>query len=280
MAAKRRRPRKRQRIPSRAARYALSPQPPRAIELWYALQMKRLLKPWLTKLRSKALAIARRIAKDDSARLDATTPEDALSSLESLGSSVAESKAFTSTLDTVAKRTARHSQAEFARIGIKLREAEPRLDPLITKWRKQNVKLVTRLTKRETSKLAEILAEGEGLRFESLAERITERISITTRKAERIARNETLTLNAQISHERQQAAGVTEYVWTSSGDERVRGRPGGKWADAEPSHWALDGQRFKYDDPPESGTDGERLHPGIAINCRCVAFPIIPLLDD
>jgi uncharacterized protein with gpF-like domain len=34
---------------------------------------------------------------------------------------------------------------------------------------------------------------------------------------------------------------------------------------------------FEWKNPPVSGTNGEKLHPGMPIRCRCYAEPI---LDD
>ena len=50
--------------------------------------------------------------------------------------------------------------------------------------------------------------------------------------------------------------GIKQYIWSTSGDERVRD-----------SHAENDGKIFSYDDPPPTG------HPGDEINCRCVAIP-------
>jgi SPP1 gp7 family putative phage head morphogenesis protein len=245
--ATKRRPRKPQRIPSRAARYARSPQPPAGAELFYRLALRRIARGWAKAIRRRLLARARQITGE---RLDAT-PEDAdalaSSGLELLGG-------LTRTLNTVAERVEQHSKKEFQRIGIKIRDAEPRLTPKITAWRKQNVSLVTKLLKRESKKLEKLLTEGEGRTYKALAADIEERLAISSRRAELIARDQTLTLNAQINQERQQAAGITEFLWTTAGDERVRS-----------SHEDLDGKRFRYDDPPI--VDGAVAVPGEPIQC-------------
>ena len=59
---------------------------------------------------------------------------------------------------------------------------------------------------------------------------------------------------------RQTSIGVTDYVWSTSGDERVR-----------PEHAARNGKVYKWSEPPAGG------HPGEDIQCRCRA---IPVLDD
>ena len=52
--------------------------------------------------------------------------------------------------------------------------------------------------------------------------------------------------------------GVTEYIWRSSDDERVRSL-----------HREYDDRRFSWDEPPDGG------HPGEGYNCRCFAEPVV-----
>jgi SPP1 gp7 family putative phage head morphogenesis protein len=84
-----------------------------------------------------------------------------------------------------------------------------------------------------------------------------------------LARDQILTLNAQINQSKQVNAGIEEYIWTAVADSRTRD-----------DHADLDGQKFRYDDPPVSGTDGFVGHPGEPAQCRCVAYPVIPALED
>lgn len=59
-------------------------------------------------------------------------------------------------------------------------------------------------------------------------------------------------LNAQITQQQQADAGVTEYVWRTVGDGRVR-----------ESHRHLNGKQFKYSDSPVVDTKtGRRANPG------------------
>jgi SPP1 gp7 family putative phage head morphogenesis protein len=73
----------------------------------------------------------------------------------------------------------------------------------------------------------------------------------------------------QVTQARHQAAGVTEYVWRTSRDERVRQR-----------HKELDGSRQKYSDPPVvDEATGRRAHPSDDFQCRCTADPVLPGID-
>jgi SPP1 gp7 family putative phage head morphogenesis protein len=253
---RRRKPKK---LPSRAARYARSPQPPNGVILFYRMAMRALVKRWAQKIQARLLAAAERITQD--------AASDDGSALSEIGIELVRAAAFGDTLTKASERAVKHNQREFTRIGIKIRDAEPNLAPKIKQWRRENVRLVTRLFKRESKTLEKLLTEGEGRSYKSLAGDIMERLDVTARKAELIARDQTLKLNAQINQERQQAAGITEFAWSTSNDERVR-----------ESHQELDGKRFRYDDPPI--VDGEPTLPGEAIQCRCVAYPILPELED
>lgn len=97
-----------------------------------------------------------------------------------------------------------------------------------------------------------------GLRVEDVADLIQERTGVSESRAERIARDQTLKTNGSLTANRQQTAGVTSYVWSTSLDDRVR-----------PDHAALEGKTIAWDDPPDVG------HPGEDIECRCVAIPVI-----
>lgn len=61
-----------------------------------------------------------------------------------------------------------------------------------------------------------------------------------------------------------QAAGTRGYIWTTMQDELVR-----------PLHVELEGTAHRWTEPPVSGTDGFRGHPGVPARCRCVAFPLL-----
>lgn len=108
-----------------------------------------------------------------------------------------------------------------------------------------------------------------------LAKLLEDRADVSMTRAMTIARTTTSQLHSSVMAARHQSAGVTRFKWSSSQDERVRGDPSGLYPKADPSHWELDGQEFDYDDPPEADVDGSPCLPGAAINCRCVAIPIV-----
>jgi SPP1 gp7 family putative phage head morphogenesis protein len=169
----------------------------------------------------------------------------------------------------VATRVEHHSRLEFKRIGISL-DDEPGLAPLIKVWRRGLVERVQGLEKEQLDRLEKILEGGAGLRVESLKSKIDWLIDTSSmRQAEMLARNQVVMLNQQITESRMRAAGIEEYEWTCAGNEKV--------SDA---HAELDGQRFRFDDPP-TDADGNTGNPGlIRPNCQCQACPVIPALED
>ncbi len=106
----------------------------------------------------------------------------------------------------------------------------------------------------------------EGIRVEEVRAKLEERLGVVRSRAELIARDQTLKLYGQIQEERQTDAGIEEYTWSTSEDERVR-----------PRHQSLDGTTQRWDSPPVvDERSGRRAHPGGDFQCRCSAIPILP----
>lgn len=272
-AARRREPRApkrklRRKLP-RAARYAKAIQPPDGAELRYRMAMRQLVAAWWRKVAPQALALAKKIGKPE-ARTDAKdeAPEAVDANLTDY-SSTAGADWFTKRLGGVADDVERHSDKQFKRIGIKLKDSAPGVAKYLPKWRKENVALTKTMFKSEQNKLEALLRDGAGRRVESLAKDIEDRFDITTRHAELIARSQANRLNSQISHARMQSVGITTAIWTTVSDERVR-----------ESHDQMDGVEYELNDAPI--VDGEPAFPGEPPNCRCVAYPVVPELapDD
>lgn len=170
-------------------------------------------------------------------------------------------------LEGIGDRVQRHSRADFARLGVRLRDAEPPLGGIIEAWRSNQVAKIRSLMTREVRAMGKLLAENEGQHSRVLRDLIQERFDVTRSKADLLARDQVLTLNAQVTKSRFTAAGVTQYIWTTSGDERVR-----------ESHAELDGQTFSFDAPPVISPDGRTGNPGDDYQCRCTAYPVLPNL--
>ena len=131
-----------------------------------------------------------------------------------------------------------------------------------------NIALITSIPEKYFGRVEKTLTDGwtSGLRWESMVDQIAEDGHITENRAKLIARDQTAKMNSAFNQERQQQVGIEKYEWSTSEDERVRD-----------SHAELDGQVFDWDDPPI--VDGEKVNPGEAIQCRCVAIPYVDMGD-
>lgn len=154
------------------------------------------------------------------------------------------------------------------RKGLALLGIRPPRDPGVAaelaKRRQENIDLVINAGRTYAGAVQEIVQDPStfGLRVEEIKAKLQERADVSESRAELIARDQTLKLNGALTEIRQTAAGVEEYVWSTSLDERVR-----------VSHAALEGQRFSWSSPPDVG------HPGQDFQCRCVALPVVEELE-
>jgi len=140
-------------------------------------------------------------------------------------------------------------------------------------WVQKNVDLITSIPQDTLGKMKSIVEEGylSGRHNTAIAKEIQEAYGIEKHRAQFIARDQMANLNAEITKTQQEDAGVVEYVWSTSDDERVR-----------KSHRELDGTRQNWSDPPiVDARTGRRAHPGEDYQCRCVALPVfnLPGLD-
>lgn len=143
-----------------------------------------------------------------------------------------------------------------------------------------NLKLRVRtFSNEQVGKLRE-LVEGNasaGYRFDRLISGIEARYEVSRNKAKFLARNETAFFMATHREARFAEVGITDYHWSDSRDERVRGNPSGKYPMGCGDHWHLHGKRFSYSEPPVvDPKTGRRANPGKDYNCRCVDKPILP----
>jgi SPP1 gp7 family putative phage head morphogenesis protein len=145
---------------------------------------------------------------------------------------------------------------------------EPYLKNMVSNYINSNVDLITSVREENKSKMSRLVrtAVSEGTLNKEFAKEIAKKfgddISEVTKslqsRARLIARDQISKFQGQITQARQQNLGVTQYVWRTSGDNRVR-----------PEHAKLNGKIFSWDEPPAVG------HPGEDFQCRCVAEPIL-----
>ncbi len=146
----------------------------------------------------------------------------------------------------------------------------------LKKWIEENVGLISSIPEDTLEKMKDIVYDGfaNGKTTTRMVKEIQRAYGISRHRAELIARDQTAKLNGQIQKAQQQDAGITEYIWSDCGDERVRR-----------SHRELNGKKFSWDDPPEN-SDGRKCHPGQDFQCRCIGRPVfnrninLPVVDD
>lgn len=157
-------------------------------------------------------------------------------------------------------------------LGVDIFVEEPWLESQLELFANQNAQLITNMKENEIERVSGIIQRGlqEGSSYDSIAENIEKSFGITRRHAKLIARDQTAKLNGSLTKLRQQNAGVSEYIWETSMDERVR-----------PDHRVLQGKRCRWDDPTvyfdtatkkwekRSKIKGTEVHPSQDVNCRC-----------
>lgn len=164
-------------------------------------------------------------------------------------------------------------------LGFDIFRAEPWLNAELDGYVRQNVNLIKSIDSAYFDRVEREILAGirDGTRVEEIGKRLHQVFDITKGRAKFIARDQAATFSGQLSELRQTAVGVTEYYWRTSMDERVVGRPGGRWPNpsrGHGDHWAREGKRIPWNKPPSDG------HPGRAYNCRCTAEPIIPEFEE
>lgn len=154
-------------------------------------------------------------------------------------------------------------------LGIDIFTPEPWLRDELRSWSREAAGLITTLEDDAVKQVSLWTNRGirQGWRWEDIAKNIEDRFDVSRSRARFIARDQTAKLNGELTERRQTQTGVTHYIWRDSRDERVRGNPAGLYPKAIPSHWARNGNRYAWDDPPEGGA------PGRDYNCRCTAEP-------
>ena len=137
----------------------------------------------------------------------------------------------------------------------------------LAEWAQGGIDYITKIETTLLDGLDRIVSNAVrgGVRSSELAKQLTRRFGIEKRHAKLIARDQTNKLNGRVTKATQQSAGIEKYKWRSSRDERTRDR-----------HRELDGTIQRWDSPPlYAGPYDEPAHPGEAIQCRCVAIPVI-----
>lgn len=127
----------------------------------------------------------------------------------------------------------------------------------------ENVALIKNVNSTLLSNVEGIVNRGvsSGRLHKNIAKDIQSALGVSEKRAKLIARDQVGKFYGNVTKVRQESLGVTEFIWRTVGDERVRDE-----------HVSLNGRKFKWSE----GAPGEGI-PGEPVNCRCYADPV---LDD
>jgi SPP1 gp7 family putative phage head morphogenesis protein len=293
---------------------APKPQPPLGIQVQYYSEIKRILAYARMLVRERLLSwlpeFIDRHAEQHGDRLDAQHPRDSLEGrffsgyysredaqhpskrvgviLEGIARSVERRfprKRLEQMAQSIATLASEHQGRELFRqikstTGIELSTIQtPKLGAKIRRFTAENASLIKTVPAQYLADVEKVTLAGlrAGTRYSDLKVELEERAGVAESRSKLIARDQTSKLVGEINQARQEALGVTSYVWRTVGDERVREPHTTKRGRYVEGHTERDGQTYRWDDPPgadptDPATGG---HPGAAINCRCWAEPLI-----
>lgn len=193
-------------------------------------------------------------------------------------------------LDLAADQT---TTAEFARQNIAVIPSQD-TQAVIENAVRASTGKIEDLSRTTIGNIRSIISQGvvSGTRWEEIAKDLERSMTAPTKnnkpttfkvasgRAKFIARNEVGTALGAVNKERQTASGVELYEWQTSEDERVR-----------PTHNALNGLIFSwegtvivngitYEEAIDPAFSPSGTSPGLPWNCRCVAIPFIPEIEE
>jgi SPP1 gp7 family putative phage head morphogenesis protein len=247
-------PRRRKRLPP--------PNPPDAVTLRYAAEIKRLLRPVHALIRREVLPL---LETAPGLTLDSPQIFDLKTLLyQAIHALLRDTRTF-ELLKRIGSLVSKHATSELTRVmGIPLTDVVSQ--QTLETFARENVAKITSLATSELDRVYETItvAQVKGLRVEELRDNIVEQFGVSESYGALLARDQTLKLNGQISEQRQTEVGIVRYRWSTSKDSRVR-----------EEHRELDGTEQRWAEAPVTSKDGRRNHPGRDFQCRCVAVPII-----
>lgn len=168
-------------------------------------------------------------------------------------------------------------------LGAVYETSEPWVQGALTEWTETNRRLIKSLATEAQTRMESMVLEAvqTGERPESLVSRIYNlNRSTGIARAKLIAADQVGKLHGLLSEKRSLAIGMDTYTWQTAMGERVRGRPGGLYPTARPSHWQAQGKIGIFGKGDVWLVDGKQVPrgtndpigaPSTPIRCRCVA---------
>jgi SPP1 gp7 family putative phage head morphogenesis protein len=176
-------------------------------------------------------------------------------------------------LNRVKEKTETQFVNEFERqTGTKPLPAQLNVDEFIQDSLQANISLIKTVPGQYFSQIEQITKDAvrKGELTATARAKIQELTGNAKNRARLIARDQIGKLTANIEEARQRKSGVTEYIWRTRQDGRVRSLAN---SDGYSDHKRLEGVIIKWNDPPvtvfKGKRAGERHHAGTDIQDRC-----------
>lgn len=232
------------------------------------IRAKKLVKNYSSRLRK----IARHIA--DITKAFEADPIGNASKLESVLRRYAETITpwAQATAERMVTEVAQNDKQAWRKVSAEMgRELQKEIETaptgaLMQQLQNEQVGLIRSLPLESAERVHKLVTEGlsQGRRASEISDEIMKTGEVSRSRADLIARTETSRVATNLTAARAQHIGSTHFMWVTAGD-----------ADVRPSHKALNGKVFRWDEPPECDP-GHHALPGAIWNCRCLARPIIP----
>lgn len=190
-------------------------------------------------------------------------------------------------LKDISEKLKEFEDREFAKqfeksINVSIKEQADWWDMMRDNWTKNNYKLIRSNASRFIDNINLIVENAiiSGTTVKELQEEIQKATSgLSDYKCRLLARDQIGKLQGQITQGQMTEVGLEMYIWSTSGDERVRD-----------SHQEMEGLLCRWDDANVYSEDGGKtwidrpsgavlLHPGQDIQCRCVALAYFPEIE-
>jgi hypothetical protein len=169
-------------------------------------------------------------------------------------------------------------------LGTPYDMTDPFISSAVEAWAMRNYELIRSLEQRYIKDLNQIILDA--VQRGETSQSVSQKIHALDRnlkgyQVDRLARDQIGKLNGVLNRQRQMNVGISTYIWTTAGDERVRGNPAGPFKRAVPSHYIMSGEICRWDDSTVywKGKWVKRTgrmpkeHPGEPIQCRCTGLP-------
>lgn len=268
------------------------------VERFYRLQLQSLVKAMAREVRKEVLPVIKEEAAEYT--LDAHYTRDTWADriIETLsrimGRYTGETGLFQQQYERMAARTVSMAEAESTgaflksvnkAVGVDL---EPVLNSqgmseYLTVATRANVDLIKSVPQEYFDRIENAVLGGVrgGQAPAQIARNIREATGVSERRARLLARDQSAKLTSEITERRQSQSGIQYYRSSTAGDERVTGKPGGKYPNAKISCWGISQRDIGYGKGVYTWKDGAEwggqtgLHPGRHHNlCRCSATPV------